>query len=65
MNDFRSKNFNYLVLKRGDEKHFSFLFRKALHTVVYICKNVMLRHKNHNNFVIALFFYTPWDIIKM
>lgn len=36
MNGFRSKNFNYLVLKRGNEKHFSFLFRKALRTVVYI-----------------------------
>ena len=36
MNDFRLKNFNYMVLKRGDEKHFSFLFRKALRTVVYI-----------------------------
>ena len=35
MNDFRSKNFNYLVFKRGDENHFSFLFRKVLRIVLY------------------------------
>ena len=37
--DFHLKNFNYLAFKRGDEKHFSFLFWKALRTSrVYLKK---------------------------
>ena len=59
--DFRLKNFNYFVFKRGDEKHFSFFdwfLGKVLHIVLYIWKNVITNHKNHNNFVISLYFHT-------
>ena len=59
--DFRLKNFNSLAFKRGGENHVSFFdwfLGKVLHIVLYIWKNVITNHKNHNNFVIALYFHT-------